>query len=233
MIGSLQDITNIKALQDELMQEKLSHQKELSETVIRVQEKERTRIGHELHDNVNQILSTTKLFVDMINPVSEEETELKKKTIDYLLLAIEEIRKLSRELVTPQLTSITLVESIQQLIDDIQRSGVLKIRFVFDHEVEMLGPGKRVTIFRIVQEQIKNILKYSKASEADILLHCRNNILELIVKDNGIGFDPSKTRKGIGLSSINQRVEFYDGNTIIEAAPGKGCILRVSMPFKD
>ncbi len=233
MIGSLQDITNIRTLQDELVQEKLSHQKELSETVIRVQEKERTRIGLELHDNVNQILSTTKLFVDLINPVTEEEIELKKKSIDYLLLAIDEIRKLSRELVTPRLNSKTLVESIQQLIDDVQLSGAIKIRFVHDHDVEMMSPGKRITIFRIVQEQVKNILKYSNAPEADILLHCRNNILELVIKDNGVGFDPSKTRKGIGLSNISQRVEFYDGDARVESAPGKGCMLKVNLPLKD
>lgn len=233
MIGSLQDITNIKALEDELLHEKLAHQKEISETVIRVQEKERTRIGHELHDNVNQILSTTKLFVDMLTPANAEEADIKKKSIDYLLLAIEEIRKLSRELVTPQLTSNTLVESIQQLIDDIQMSGALKIRFIYDHEVEMMSPGKRVTIFRIIQEQVKNILKYSKASQADILLHCRNNVLELFIKDNGVGFNPAKTRKGIGLSNINQRVEFYDGEVSIQASPGNGCNLKVIIPFKD
>lgn len=233
MIGSLQDITNVKALQDELLREKLAHQKDISETVIRVQEKERTRIGHELHDNVNQILSTAKLFVDMLTPVNGEEAELKKKSIDYLLLAIEEIRKLSRELVTPQLTSKTLVESIQQLIDDVQLTGTIKIRFIYDHDIEMMSPGKRVTIFRIVQEQVKNILKYSNATEADILLHCRNNVLELVVKDNGVGFDPSKTRKGIGLSNINQRVQFYEGEVLIQASPGNGCTLKVTIPFRD
>ena len=96
MIGSLQDVSELKDLENQLLEEKLQSRKEISETVIRVQEKERTNIGYELHDNVNQILSTVKLFIDMLNPVSKKEKEIKAKSIEYVMLAIEDIRKLSK-----------------------------------------------------------------------------------------------------------------------------------------
>lgn len=233
MIGSLQDVSDLKKLESDLVREKLEHQKNISETVIRVQEKERTRIGHELHDNVNQILSTAKLFVDMLTPGSEEERSLKEKSTDYLMNAIEEIRKLSRELVTPQLKNKTLVESIQQLIDDITVSTTLQICFTFDHNIELLGTGQKVTLFRIIQEQIKNILKYSKAVQTDILLLCREDQVHLSIRDNGVGFDLTQPVKGIGLSSIQERARFYNGELKITSSPGLGCTLDVFLPLDD
>ncbi|MCR6720121.1 MAG: PAS domain S-box protein [Chitinophagaceae bacterium] len=103
MIGSLQDISAIKELETKLNDERLHRQKEISETVIQVAEDERTKLGHELHDNVNQVLSTAKLFVDMLAVSSPDQQTLKDKGTDYITLAIEEIRKLSRDLVAPQL----------------------------------------------------------------------------------------------------------------------------------
>lgn len=230
MIGSLHDVTNLKQLEGELMTEKLERQKEISETIIRAQEKERTRIGHELHDNVNQILSTAKLFVDMMKPIGKEEKATKKKTVDYILLALEEIRKLSKELVLPQLTGKSLVESIQTLIDDIHLATDIKIKFVFDYENEMLSQGKKVTLLRIVQEQLKNILKHSKAKRVDIVLQNRDGDTHIIIKDDGIGFCPKQTHRGIGLSNIYERVNFYNGETDVQTEPGKGCTLFVAIP---
>jgi PAS domain S-box-containing protein len=231
MIGSLQDVSEIKKLEDMLTEEKLQRQKEISETVIRVQEKERTRIGHELHDNVNQILSTTKMFVEMLTPANEEEKKIKERSIEYLLSSIEEIRKLSKELVMPQFKEKGLVESIYGVIDDIQLSSPLRIRFIHDVENDLLSPGKKITFFRIVQEQLKNILKYSKAKQVDICLHCKDENAQLVIKDDGIGFDPKQTQKGIGLSNIHDRTRFYNGSVDIDSAPGKGCIITVTIPW--
>ncbi|MEJ0101547.1 MAG: PAS domain-containing protein [Bacteroidota bacterium] len=101
MIGSLRDVSEVKKLQNQVHTEKMDRQKELSETIINGQEKERSRIGYELHDNINQILSTAKLFVDMLTATTPEQKKLKEKGLEYLLLAIEEVRKLSKGLVVP------------------------------------------------------------------------------------------------------------------------------------
>ncbi|HUR65690.1 MAG TPA: PAS domain-containing protein, partial [Chitinophagaceae bacterium] len=233
MIGSLQDVTDVKNLENALLEEKLMRQKEISETAIRVQEKERTRIGHELHDNVNQLLSTSKLFVDMLTPSSKEEMTVKDKSIEYIVLAIEEIRKLSRELVTPQFKDKKLVDSIQQLIDDLRLSTDILIKFTYDLDIDLLSTGKKVTFFRIVQEQIKNVLKYSKAEKVDIHLLCKNSQAILTIHDNGIGFDIRQPVKGIGLSNIQERARFYNGEVKIESAKGRGCTLQVILPLHD
>jgi signal transduction histidine kinase len=90
-----------------------------------------------------------------------------------------------------------------------------------------------VTLFRIVQEQLKNILKYSKADKAEIYLQCRNSNACLMIKDNGIGFDTRQASTGIGLSNIHERARFYNGQVSIESSKGNGCLLTVLIPALD
>jgi PAS domain S-box-containing protein len=170
MIGSLSDITGEKLMENLLIEEKLRQFKNISEAALRVQEQERSRLGREMQDNVNQILSTIKLFVGMLTPSGEEEKGIKQKTIEYTMLAIEEIRKLSREKVAPQLDGEVLADHIRKVIADVELSTDIKIKFTHDQENEMLSPGKKLTLFRIIQEQLKNALKYSKAKNLEILL---------------------------------------------------------------
>lgn len=233
MIGSLQDVSALQELKNQLKDERLCRQKEISETVIRVEESERTRIGHELHDNVNQILSTAKLFIDMIAPGSKEQQQVKEKSSGYLLMAIEEIRKLSRELVAPQLKEETLAENIQILVNDIELAHKMKLRFTHDRYTDLLSQGKKTTLFRIVQEQMKNILKHSEATSTQIFLQTKDDQVQLIIKDNGRGFDMKQSHKGIGLSNICERTKYYNGTAEINSAPGKGCTLTVTLPVKD
>ncbi|MET0638121.1 MAG: PAS domain-containing protein [Chitinophagaceae bacterium] len=233
MIGSLQDISVMKELELKLADERLQKQKEISETVIRVQEKERTRIGHELHDNVNQILSTAKLFIDMIKPSGREQKDLREKTSSYLLMAIEEIRKLSRELVVPHLKHENLADVIRTLIDDIQLTGTIRISFTHSGDLSVLTPGRSTTIFRIIQEQLKNILKHSKANTVTISLDTNEARATLEITDNGKGFNPKQTHPGIGLSNIHERTLFYNGDVDISSAPGNGCRLKVTIPVND
>jgi len=231
MIGSLQDVSELKELENQLTEEKLQRQKEISETVIRVQEKERTRIGHELHDNVNQILSTVRLFVDMLKPADKEGKEIKARSLEYVMMAIEEIRKLSKELVAPQLIGNGLVNSIQSVVEDINVARAIRINFYHDRATYPISPGKKLTFFRIVQEQIKNILKYSKATKANIRLTCDTTSVTLTISDDGIGFNPEETRRGIGLSNIYERTRFYNGIAGIDTSPGKGCQLTITLPI--
>ena len=230
MIGSLKDVTEVRVLESRLVKEKLQKQKEISETMIEVQERERMRLGVELHDNVNQILTSLRLYLGMMNPQCPSDKSIKDKCLGYLDTAMEEIRNLSKDLVVPQLKENTLVENISSLITDINGVNGLKINFTHTHENFQLSGGKKLALFRITQEQVKNILKYSKATEAHIVLQHVDQHIKLIIKDNGIGFNPAKTLRGVGLSSIHERARFYNGNVEIKTAVGKGCAVMVTIP---
>lgn len=230
MIGSLHDVVAMDSLQNQLNDEKLQRQKELSETVIRVQEIERARIGYELHDNINQIVSTAKLFIDMFKPVNEEQQQVKEKSTHYLVMAIEEIRNLSKELVTPQFKEEELTMSLKKMITDLQASSGIQITFTHDDQADKLSNGKKVALFRIIQEQLKNIITHSGADKATILLQGNASSIELVITDNGKGFDASETRRGIGLSNIYERTKFYNGKADVKTKKGRGCSLNIEIP---
>jgi PAS domain S-box-containing protein len=233
MIGSLNDVSNLKALEDKLAKEKVKRQKEISEIMVKAQENERTRIGHELHDNVNQLLSATKLFVDFLTPVGKEQRQVKQKSIDYIQLTIDEIRKLSKELVAPSLKEQGLVQSIRGLAEDIEMVGAMAVRFEHDDESEQVSNGKKVALFRIAQEQLKNILKHSHAKNTAISLYTHNEQVKLVISDDGDGFNPQQTYQGIGLGNIRERVNFYNGSVDITSAKGQGCKLTVTIPAEE
>lgn len=233
MIGSLHNITQLKELEARLIQEKINHQKAITETFFAVQEKERTRMGHELHDNVNQLLGTCKLFNEMIKPATEDGEQLKEKVNEYILAAIEEIRRLSKEMVTPQLRENGLIESVTNLVEDLKATRVISVLFYHHESIEKLPTAKKVTIFRIIQEQVKNTLKHSNANNLTIHLTTDELTATLIVEDDGIGFDAKQTRRGIGLSNIYERTKFYDGEVLLKTAPGKGCKITVKIPFSS
>jgi PAS domain S-box-containing protein len=231
MIGSLRDVTDKKLMQNLLLEEKLHEYKIVSENTIRVQEQERSRFGRELHDNVNQIVSAIRLYISMLTPINKKEEKMKKKAITYCLQAIEEIRRLSREMITPELDTQSLIDNIKMIIEDVEATTGLKISLLYDDDNEMLCPGKKLALFRIIQEQVKNIVKYSRATDAEIRLESKDGILRLTIKDNGIGFDNRKIKKGVGLSSIRERVKFHNGKVKILSAPGMGTSVIIQIPI--
>lgn len=230
MIGVVTDLCKIKKLEDQLAKEKRRRQAELSKTALHVQETERTRIGLELHDNINQLLLVSKLFIDVIRPSDEKEIQAKEKSLEYIMTAIHEIRKLSKELVTPQLKEMGLAESIQVLIDDIHFVSPLRFKFTYDSDLRLLSPDKKMVLFRIVQEQVKNIIKHSEAKTAGISFSiCDRNVV-LQIWDTGIGFKQDESREGIGLSNIKERLLLYNGKVKVNTAPGRGCCMYVTLP---
>lgn len=201
---------------------------ELVAIAAKVREKERKLIGQELHDNINQILFSAKLFAEMLNPADAGEAEIQQKTVTYVARAIEEIRKLAGEMVKPTHEEKGLVDSIRQIIDDIHFSTPIKIEFKHSKNIECLAHDKQITLLRIVQEQIKNVIKYSKASLVNIKIYFRNGKASLLIKDNGIGFDPKQAHNGIGLSNIYERAQSMNGVVNLQSSKGLGCTLSVA-----
>ena len=232
MIGSMQDISEIRKLENQLGEQKLKQQKGIAEAIIHSQEKERIRIGHELHDNVNQILSTAQLYISLLNPDNDSFDEIKEKAIETVLLGIEEIRNLSKDMVMPDLKEGGLLASIKGIVKDLRFINPFNITFNHNEEcdIEILSKNKKITLFRIVQEQVKNIINYSKAKNVEISLQCSDDEVRLFIQDDGIGFDSENTRKGLGLSNIYERACLDNGKVILQTSPGNGCSLTVTIP---
>ena len=223
----------LRRQQQELAAQQIKQQKLKTEITLQTQEKERNELGRELHDNINQILATAKMFLGIAKTKDTVPKHLVEQSFEYVDDAIEEIRKLSHTLVAPSLGEIGLKQALQQLVEDTRLFNELEVELSVDETFNKNGidKNKELMLYRVVQEQLNNVLKYAHAKRIEIRLTAGGGNLVLSVSDNGVGFDTTQKGKGIGLRNISNRVEFYSGKMNIHSAPGHGCTLEVQVPF--
>jgi PAS domain S-box-containing protein len=229
------DITEKRKLERDIIEQQILQQKLITEMTIAAQEKERNELGKELHDNINQILATVKIYLGMakVKEGVHNGLNLIEQSYEYVDEAMEEIRKLSHSLVAPSLGDIGLYEALEELVLEVNTAGNMEVRLKYEiDKSEMIDDKEELMLYRIVQEQINNIRKYAKATDVFIHFKTEDNFQRIHITDNGVGFDTTKKAKGIGLKNIQSRVEFYSGNLNIISAPGKGCTLEINIPLK-
>jgi PAS domain S-box-containing protein len=232
MIGAAQDITERKMLEKELLLNELEKQKAINQATVDTQEHERGEIGRELHDNVNQVLTTTKLYLDLAQNSPELKDEMIQKSTNNIINVINEIRQLSRTLMDPSIGDLGLVDSIKDLTENINLTRKLQVKLNVDEKIEnVLDQNQKLTIFRIIQETMNNALKHAKANTAHVSIVRSRGHIHLTIEDNGIGFEMHSVKKGVGLKNIQNRVYLVNGNYTIETAPGKGCRIFIKFPI--
>jgi PAS domain S-box-containing protein len=222
------NVTEKIKLERKLEEERQKMEQEITRAVIIAQEKEREEIGRELHDNVNQILASSRLYLGLVKDNGAEYKSFIKESDILIHSAIQEIRHLSHALIPPAMQDADLEKSINSLINIVQEgSGIIVSKEVSVIDKTVMSEPLKLAIYRILQEQVNNILKYSKASTMEIqLLQCNNKIL-LRVRDNGIGFDLEQKTEGVGLMNIRTRAALQKGEVKMITSPGKGCELVV------
>jgi PAS domain S-box-containing protein len=223
------DITERILLEEKLAEERIKKQQEITAAIINAQEQERSFLGTELHDNINQILAVANLYIDCALSDEESRINLMKESKQLVKDAMEEIRKLSKTLLPPSLGEVGLQETLNDVIEKIKlvNDGV---HFLIDWKIpdeNTLNEKLKLTIYRIVQEQLNNIFKHAKASNIIITIQQEGEILRLSIKDDGIGFDPAKKRNGVGLQNITSRAGLLNGTVLIKSSPGAGCELII------
>jgi len=226
------DVTEKLKAEAELSRQFFLRQKLVTETTIQAQEKEREEIGKELHDNINQILAAAKLYLEIaLSGNREMFREAAMKSHENVTLAIHEIRQLSKQLVGPAFEE-TLNSAIKELVNEIQSVSGIKMKLDIEKmDEEFLSENIKLVLYRIVQEQVNNIIKHSRAKNVTIKIQTKFDEVSLTIADDGVGFDTTKKPRGIGLRNIASRVGFYDGVVNIESRPGYGCILQASIPL--
>ena len=229
----IRDLTQQKRLQKKLLKEQKRFQRQLTAQVISAQEREREAIGRELHDNVNQVLTTVKLYLELAITDKAACDTLLPKSIGYVLHSINEIRKLSHSLTAPTLGTKSLIDSVNALIEMMRASSNLRIAFRHVRCEEHLSMELKLAVYRILQEQLNNVVKHAKASKVLVSLGQRPGYLTLSVKDNGQGFDADKKREGIGINNIISRAKVFGGRVTLNTQPGKGCHFLVEIPIAE
>ena len=234
MIGAAQDVSERKRLEKELLNNELEHQKAINLATVETQEQERSEIGKELHDNVNQVLTTTKLYLDLAISNPELRDEMVLKSNKNIINVINEIRQLSRSLMNPSIGDLGLIDSIHDLIENINLTRKLHVSLQSKSEIEdLLDKNQKLTIFRIIQEALNNAIKHAKATKVSIKILYNTTMVEVVIEDNGIGFNLQKVKKGAGLKNIQNRIYLINGTHNIESAPSKGSKIIINFPFKQ
>jgi two-component system sensor histidine kinase UhpB len=228
------DITEKRNLEKKLADQQIKQQRLITETTIQSQEQEKNQLGRELHDNINQILATVKMYLGISKSGQGVDNDLVGKSYEYLNEAIAEIRKLSHSLVAPSLGGIGLQDALEDLIERFSVGNDLEVKLMYEVGDGYYGDSKiELMFYRIIQEQINNIIKYAHAKNAVISFRKDEDKIYLTISDNGVGFDTTKTRKGIGLINIANRVSLYSGTLKVISSPGEGCTLEIEMPFNS
>jgi PAS domain S-box-containing protein len=232
MIGAMHDITEQRNLEKMLVEDEVRKKREIVKAIMEAQEKERREISSELHDNVNQILTTCKLFLEIArnNPA---DTRFIDGCYVNIQTVIQEIRNISHNLTPYTLKDLGLFAAIHDIVEKINQSGKLAIRLILfqEPEEEKISPDIKLALFRIIQEKISNVVKHSEATELKIEIRLSDDWIILQLIDNGQGFDEKVVKKGLGLNNIRNRVEYYKGNMQLRTAPGSGCELRIELPY--
>ena len=232
--GITQDVTERVLLENKLVSERLTRQREITNAVLTAQEKERADIGQELHDNLNQLLAVAKLYIQLSRTHEKDREMYLEKSCNFIQEVILEIRKISKTLVIHGSHIIGLFDNIKNLVQDLTLIHPIIIEFdKTGINVEDIDDKLQLTIFRIVQEQVNNILKHANAANATIKISRENGDVVLLISDNGEGNDLLKEINGVGIINIKSRAELYDGKVTIISKPGKGYELKVVLPLND
>ncbi len=214
--------------------ERNEYEHKITKAIIKTQEEERYEIGGELHDNVCQILATSMISLSMIkNYIEPPAEQWYNNTKQYINMASDEIRNLSHRLAPAFFDDSSFEVAIEVLLNSFNATDEYEILMQFDNKVNEieLGLELQLNLYRIVQEQLRNIMKYAKATKITLDFYITDDILALKLSDNGVGFIVDKAKSGIGIANMKRRTELFSGTFLIDSFPENGCTITVSIPM--
>lgn len=197
------------------------------------QEQIRKNISAELHDNISQLLGASKLYIETARISKTNQRELLKESNNIIESAINEIRKLSHSLSNHLTQSENFADLLHNLFSFLKHQKKFKFENnIYVNEIEpLLNKDQQHHFLRILQELVNNIVKYSEASCISLTTSVSKEYIEMVVSDNGKGFDQSENKDGIGLTNVIDRIKKMAGSYFLYTAPGKGCTWRIKIPI--
>ena len=216
--------------------EKIFVDHKITKAIIKTQEDERYDIGGELHDNVCQLLATSQMLLGMLkNSIDPASTRLFDQCRQYISMALNDVRNVSHRLAPALREESSMEDTLRTLITNSNPGNDYKITMKFSDSVKnrRLGREIQLNLYRILQEQLRNINKYANAQSITIDLDIERQNLIMKIIDDGSGFDTSVLKDGIGLSNMKRRAELFAGKMSIDSSPGNGCRITIKIPLKN
>lgn len=206
-----------------------------TEAVLKGEEQERTRLAKDLHDGLGGMLSGIKYSFNTMKGnliLTPDNTQAFERSMDMLDSSIKEMRRVAHNMMPEALVKYGLDTALKDFCNDINQSGAVKVIYQsVGMEGAAIGQTASITLYRIVQELVNNILKHASATQAVVQLNKLNGQITITVEDDGKGFDTSilQQRKGMGWSNILSRVEFMKGVMDVQSESGKGTSVHIEI----
>ncbi len=216
----------------------IASQKEIrTKAILEAEEKERRRIAQDLHDGVGQLLSAAKLNLSNLDSKITTQTEEQKLAIQNALSlvddSVKEVRAVSHNMMPNTLIKLGLASAVREFITKLGKAPTLKV------DLEIVGLDTRLdnqvetVLYRVIQEIVNNIIKHAKASQISMQLIHHETELNIMIEDNGVGFDTNQLDdfEGIGLKGIKTRIEFLNGSVHFDSSIARGTTVIIDIPL--
>jgi two-component system, NarL family, sensor kinase len=223
--------------QDEMQQQRIrelekDRQLVAVDSMLKGQEEERSRLAKDLHDGLGGLLSGVKFSLSNMKDnlvVTPENMAVFERSLDMIDTSIRELRRVAHNMMPEILTKFGLDEAVREYCNTINATKLITVKYQSHGMETRINKATEIIIYRIVQELLNNILKHAGSSEAFVQLIKENHRLNVVVEDNGKGFDTglSENNKGVGLANIRSRVEYLKGQLDIHSEQGKGTLVNI------
>lgn len=229
-------IVHTKALHEKKVTQMINQQEiEVLDAVVDAQQKERKGIAKEIHDTLGSFLATLKYQheagkdLSNQNAADQEQHQLMEKLISQTAT---EVRSIAHQMATGEKFDFNLQAAISQLVERIRNTQQFDLQFNYWGNAFSIGRELELTIYRVTQELLSNVLKHAQASEATLQISQNEEEITIMVEDNGLGFsiDPDQA-KGLGLHSIRERIQKVNGQVKIDAHPKRGTTIILTIPL--
>ena len=208
----------------------------MMKAVLEAEENERRRIAADLHDSVAQKMVVAKLNLETLEyylPVMNAEQQ---QVYDNILLLINEsctdVRELSHSMMPQAFFAAGLNAAVKSFVEKIDHR-ILQINFNAEGEPDEVESNTQVITYRILQESVQNVLKHAKATRLEITVIYTGGSMDIIVEDNGVGFETIGAPEGVGMKNIRSRIEILNGTIEVQSSPGAGTVLTFFIPEKQ
>ncbi len=216
------------------------YKQELLQTQLEIQEQTLKNISEEIHDNIGQVLSLTKLNLGTIDFQNSEMVSQKVEDSRLLVSkAIQDLRDLSRSLNTDYVIQMGLHRAIEYELELLHKAGKHETDLHTSGALYRLDNQKELILFRLIQEILNNIMKHANATSVKVNIDFFQSKLVLTVYDNGSGFDPKLfsdpgiPAKGMGLRNMENRARLIGAEFELHSEPGYGTTVKISLPIKS
>lgn len=219
--------------------EQVQQDEERMSAVMKASDGEKARISKEIHDGLQQTLTIAALNLEFVKKEQEKLSEQIREKFElgwkFLKKGMDDTRSIAHRLMPKAIEDFGLVSVVKEMVNDLNRSTDIEFEFVTNMDGHRIKTASATIIYKLIQESINNIMKHAKAKNVTIQYLSLGSQLQLIIEDDGVGFEPNQLEKnsGFGLASMKSRATALGADFILDSTPGHGTTIILDIPLDD